>query len=227
MSHGEVAVTETATMITPIGQLELVARAGAICEIRLTETADHGGAGGPAAAGDHAVDGPVAPGDDATGGPAAGVLDEARRQLAEYFDGRRQTFDLPTAAAGTAFQRLVWRELAGVGYGCTATYAELARAIGRPRAARAVGAALARNPLPLVVPCHRVIGAGGDLRGFGLGGTAVKRRLLDAETARLADGYVKGVTGRSWSSPSTIVSVRSFQKQSRSSILGHSGMGRG
>ena len=189
MSLGKTAVTETATMVTPIGELELVARAGAICEIRLAEaTAGHGAARDAAAVGHDALAGPAA---DALAGPSADALDEARRQLTEYFDGRRRTFDLPTAAAGTAFQRLVWQELDSVGYGRTATYSELARAIGKPRAARAVGAALARNPLPLVVPCHRVIGAGGDLRGFGLGGLAVKRRLLDAETAQL-----RGTTSR-------------------------------
>ena len=94
------------------------------------------------------------------------MLDKTRRQLAEYFAGERREFDLPLGVEGTAFQRQVWGALAFVGYGETVTYAELARAVGRPGAARAVGAALASNPLPVVVPCHRVIGARGDLRGL-------------------------------------------------------------
>jgi len=174
MSLDTSAVVETARMTSPIGELELVARDGAISEIRLVE---------PAPPGDPAHEpSPAPPGASPSERTALdGVLTAARRQLAEYFAGRRRTFELPIAADGTPFQRRVWRELAEVGYGQTATYAELARAIGKPRAARAVGAALARNPVPVVVPCHRVIGATGDLRGFGLGGVSVKRSLLDAE----------------------------------------------
>ena len=112
------------------------------------------------------------------------MLDETRRQLAEYFAGERREFDLPLETGGTGFQRQVWAALAFVGYGETVTYAELARAMGRPGAARAVGAALARNPLPLVVPCHRVVGSRGDLRGFA-GGLACKRYLLEIEAASM------------------------------------------
>jgi len=177
MSLDTSAVVETARMSSPIGELELVARDGAICEIRLVEPAGRGG---------HAREPAPVRASVSRGEPAEldGVLAEARRQLAEYFAGRRRSFELPLATAGTPFQRRVWEALTEVGYGQTATYAELARAIGKPRAARAVGAALARNPVPVVVPCHRVIGAAGDLRGFGLGGVSVKRSLLDAEAAR-------------------------------------------
>lgn len=110
------------------------------------------------------------------------LLDAARRQLGEYFNGRRTTFDLPLAPQGTPFQQLVWHALATIGYGDTISYAELAIRVGRPRASRAVGAANGRNPLPIVLPCHRVIGADGSLTGFG-GGLPVKRFLLELEGA--------------------------------------------
>lgn len=109
-------------------------------------------------------------------------LDETARQLAEYFAGNRRRFDLPLAPQGTPFQRDVWQALAGIDYGRTESYAGLARRIGRPRASRAVGAANGRNPLPIVLPCHRVIGADGSLTGFG-GGLPVKRFLLELEGA--------------------------------------------
>jgi methylated-DNA-[protein]-cysteine S-methyltransferase len=108
------------------------------------------------------------------------VLDDARHQLDAYFAGERQTFDLPLDLQGTPFQRECWLALATIPYGETITYAEQARRLGRPGAFRAVGAANGRNPLPIVLPCHRVIGASGDLVGFG-GGLEVKRALLDLE----------------------------------------------
>lgn len=101
-------------------------------------------------------------------------------QFAEYFDGRRVVFDLPLRPRGTDFQRRVWDGLMHIGYGRTASYAELARHIERPRAVRAVGAANGANPLSIVVPCHRVIGADGSLTGYG-GGIAAKRWLLEHE----------------------------------------------
>jgi methylated-DNA-[protein]-cysteine S-methyltransferase len=110
------------------------------------------------------------------------LLDAARRQLGEYFEGWRTVFDLPLAPQGTPFQREVWQGLAGIPYGQTISYAELARRVGRPAASRAVGAANGRNPLPIVLPCHRVIGADGSLTGFG-GGLPVKRFLLALEGA--------------------------------------------
>lgn len=105
---------------------------------------------------------------------------EARRQLEAYFDGRLRDFDLPLAPAGTPFQLAVLEELRKIPYGTTTSYGEIARRIGRPTALRAVGAANGRNPLPLVIPCHRVVGAGGDLTGFG-GGLAAKEALLRHE----------------------------------------------
>ncbi len=108
------------------------------------------------------------------------VLDAAERQLGEYFEGRRREFDLPLAPAGTEFQRAVWFALSSIPCGDTTSYGELARRIGRPRAVRAVGAANGANPLPIVLPCHRVIGASGHLTGFG-GGLPAKVKLLAIE----------------------------------------------
>jgi methylated-DNA-[protein]-cysteine S-methyltransferase len=110
------------------------------------------------------------------------VLAAARRQLAEYFAGERREFELPLRPAGTEFQRSVWAALREIPYGETAGYGELARRLGRPSAARAVGLANGRNPLAIVVPCHRVIGAAGALTGYG-GGLERKRYLLELERA--------------------------------------------
>jgi len=104
------------------------------------------------------------------------------RQLGEYFRRERRTFDLPLAPRGTAFQLATWRALSTIPYGQTISYAELARRVGRPAAPRAVGAANGANPLPIVVPCHRVIGKDGSLTGFG-GGLDKKRALLELEGA--------------------------------------------
>ena len=111
---------------------------------------------------------------------AAGPFAAAAAQLQAYFAGRRHTFELPLAPAGTAFQHGVWRALHSIPYGETISYGELARRIGNPRASRAVGLANGANPLPIVVPCHRVIGANGALTGFG-GGLPIKRALLALE----------------------------------------------
>lgn len=108
------------------------------------------------------------------------VLRAARTQLDEYFAGRRQRFDLPLAASGTPFQESVWQALAAIPWGEVRSYRDIACAIGKPKAVRAVGAANGRNPLPIVVPCHRVIGADGSLTGFG-GGLPLKVQLLTLE----------------------------------------------
>ena len=113
-------------------------------------------------------------------------LAEARRQLQEYFDGHRTDFDLPLKLTGTEFQVSVLRALQEIPYGETVSYGEIARRIGRPRAVRAVGAANGRNPLPIVVPCHRVIGSTGDLTGFG-GGLDTKEALLRLEAEHTRD----------------------------------------
>lgn len=110
------------------------------------------------------------------------VLDAARMQLDEYFRGRRHSFALPLSPHGTPFQRRVWTTLATIPYGETISYAQLAARVDRPTASRAVGAANGRNPLPIVLPCHRVIGADGALTGFG-GGLPTKQFLLKLEGA--------------------------------------------
>ncbi len=110
------------------------------------------------------------------------LLAEALRQLEEYFTGRRWCFDLPLVLLGTPFQESVWRAVTEIPFGATWTYQQLAERIGRPEAVRAVGAALGANPIPIVVPCHRVIGARGALCGYA-GGLAVKEWLLAHERA--------------------------------------------
>ncbi|NCD20269.1 MAG: methylated-DNA--[protein]-cysteine S-methyltransferase [Actinobacteria bacterium] len=106
-------------------------------------------------------------------------------QLDEWFAGARTVFDLPTAVTGTPFQRRVWAALEAIPYGETATYGDLAAALGVPGAARAVGAAAGRNPLPVIVPCHRLVGSGGALTGYA-GGLAVKAALLELESRTVA-----------------------------------------
>lgn len=147
---------------SPVGPLGL-----AVDDLGLVRVRFHAGAGldwaGPdARAGRHAL------------------LERSACQLGEYFAGQRRDFELPLSPRGTPFQRVVWAELGRIPYGQTISYAQLARRIGKPAAMRAVGAANGRNPLPIVVPCHRVIGADGSLTGFG-GGLPAKRRLLQIE----------------------------------------------
>jgi methylated-DNA-[protein]-cysteine S-methyltransferase len=110
-------------------------------------------------------------------------LDSLKRKLQHYFDGQRVLFDEPLdLGEATAFQRRVWLAVRDIPYGETRSYGQIARQVGSPGAARAVGQAMAANPLPIVVPCHRVIGSDGDLRGFG-GGLDLKQRLLEMERA--------------------------------------------
>ncbi len=115
----------------------------------------------------------------------AEALRGPREQLLEYFAGERTTFDLPLAPTGTPFQRAVWNMLAQIPFGSTWSYSELATRAGSPKAVRAVGAANGRNPLPIVLPCHRVIGSDGSLTGFG-GGLPLKQFLLEHEGVRQA-----------------------------------------
>jgi methylated-DNA-[protein]-cysteine S-methyltransferase len=114
----------------------------------------------------------------------AGRTAEVRRQLDEYFAGQREEFDLRLAPRGTPFELSVWEELRRIPFGETRSYADIARALGKPAATRAVGRANGANPLPIVVPCHRVIGSNGSLTGFG-GGLDNKVRLLELEGRRL------------------------------------------
>ena len=148
----------TTTLETPVGPLRLVAS-----DVGLRSVSFRAEAPGP-----HAVDGD------------SPVLDEAARQLGEYFAGTRTAFTIPLDLRGTPFQLDAWRRLAEIPYGETVSYAEQARRVGRPRAVRAIGAANGSNPVPIVLPCHRVIGSDGSLTGFG-GGLDVKRALLDHE----------------------------------------------
>ena len=113
-----------------------------------------------------------------------GQLELAKQQLQEYFQGQRRQFRLPVAPAGTPFQQHVWQELQGIPLGTTLTYRELAQRLGMPGAARAVGHANGRNPLAIVIPCHRLIGSDGQLRGYA-GGIALKRCLLQHEGVQL------------------------------------------
>jgi methylated-DNA-[protein]-cysteine S-methyltransferase len=114
-------------------------------------------------------------------------LAEAARQIALYFEGKLTQFDLPLATSGTPFQQQVWEELKAIPYGATISYGELARRIGQPHASRAVGMANGRNPVGIIVPCHRVIGANGKLTGYG-GGLPRKEALLEFEAVVAARG---------------------------------------
>ena len=118
--------------------------------------------------------------------PAGKQLDAVCRQLDEYFAGRRKRFELTLAPRGTEFQRTVWQALQGIGYGQTSSYAELAAAIGRPKAVRAVGTANGANPIALIIPCHRVIGRDGSLTGY-TGGLQRKALLLRLEGAQFPE----------------------------------------
>jgi methylated-DNA-[protein]-cysteine S-methyltransferase len=149
---------------TPVGPLLLSAHDGAL-------TGLHFGTDGLAL-------------DDAARADDEPVLVRAREQLTAYFAGDRHEFDLPLAPAGTPFQLQVWAQLREIPYGTTISYGELARRVGDPHAARAVGLANGRNPIAIIVPCHRVVGASGALTGFG-GGLACKRALIDLEAATL------------------------------------------
>jgi methylated-DNA-[protein]-cysteine S-methyltransferase len=124
-------------------------------------------------------DAPQVP-DAALSANARALVDSLRRALDAYFAGERVVFDLPLAPAGTAFQLAVWSALCGIPHGETVSYGEIARRVGRPSAVRAVGAANGRNPISILIPCHRVIGANGTLTGYG-GGLARKQALLALE----------------------------------------------
>ncbi|SHE44990.1 methylated-DNA-[protein]-cysteine S-methyltransferase [Modicisalibacter ilicicola DSM 19980] len=110
------------------------------------------------------------------------LIEDCKHQLEEYFQGRRQAFDVPLAPQGTDFQQRVWRQLREIPYGETCSYATISRGIGNPRSHRAVGAANGRNPLSIIVPCHRVIGSDGQLTGYA-GGLERKQWLLRHEQA--------------------------------------------
>ena len=117
--------------------------------------------------------------------PQQPILIETERQLSEYFVGRRTAFDLPLEPSGSAFQKKVWRALTEIPFGQKRTYLDLANAVGSPKAYRAVGAANGKNPISIIVPCHRVVGANGALTGFA-GGLEAKAKLLALEAGAIA-----------------------------------------
>lgn len=145
------------TTNSPCGVVEVTASEKGITAIRFTES------------------------DDIAETPSA-MTSQACAQLQEYFAGKRTTFDLPLAASGTTFQQQVWQALLTIPYGKTCSYGDIARAIGNPKGVRAVGLANGKNPLAIVVPCHRVIGANGKLTGYA-GGLNRKQQLLALEGA--------------------------------------------
>lgn len=112
--------------------------------------------------------------------PSHDAFDDVKRQLDEYFEGKRQDFSIPLAPIGTPFQQSVWKALGTVAYSTTCSYGAIAKQLGKPTASRAVGAANGANPIPIIIPCHRVIGSSGKLTGFG-GGLATKAWLLAHE----------------------------------------------
>lgn len=158
--------TQATTLDSPLGPLVLEADDEALLAVRL-----------PGSTGPRRTSPPVTM---SRRRRPAGPLVTAVSQLEEYFDGRRRRFDLPTKLSGTDFQRQVWRSLRDIPYGSVVSYAELAAMVGRPGAFRAVGQANGANPLPIVLPCHRVVASGGRIGGYG-GGLAMKRRLLALE----------------------------------------------
>jgi methylated-DNA-[protein]-cysteine S-methyltransferase len=160
-------ITSHAVIDSPVGPLTLVGRGGVLTGVYF---AHHWYRPDPATFG---------PRNDA-------AFAEPARQLAEYFAGDRTTFDLPGHAEGDEFQHAVWRRIAAVPYGATTTYGDIARDLGDPSLARDVGAAVGRNPLSIVVACHRVVGKGGRLTGYA-GGVRRKQFLLDLERASCSD----------------------------------------
>ncbi|MGP4000261.1 methylated-DNA--[protein]-cysteine S-methyltransferase [Streptomyces sp. 8N706] len=147
---------------SPVGRLTLVATDGVLSGLYMTEQRHR-------------------PAEDTFGTPDAAPFTEAAQQVEAYFAGELTDFALPLHLEGTPFQRRVWSALRAIPYGATITYGQLAERLGNPSASRAVGLANGRNPIGIIVPCHRVVGAGGSLTGYG-GGLDRKRRLLDLES---------------------------------------------
>ncbi|MFF0079003.1 methylated-DNA--[protein]-cysteine S-methyltransferase [Streptomyces canus] len=146
---------------SPYGPLTLVADDGVLCGLYMTDQRHR-------------------PPEETFGEPDDGWCKEAQDQLTAYFEGELKEFNLEVSLHGTAFQRRVWEQLRRIPHGETRTYGELADALGNPKASRAVGLANGRNPIGIIVPCHRVVGADGSLTGYG-GGLERKQRLLDFE----------------------------------------------
>lgn len=172
-------LTHFSVIDSPVGPLLAVERAGRLVNLQFL--------GGDAGAAE-------ADREEADWVEAEAPFEELRTQLAEYFAGARREFDLAVEPEGTEFQMAVWSALRDIPYGRTATYGEIAEAIGRPTAVRAVGGANNANRIPIVIPCHRVIGADGSLTGFG-GGLEAKAHLLEVESRALASEEPEGVVG--------------------------------
>jgi methylated-DNA-[protein]-cysteine S-methyltransferase len=152
-----------AVVDSPFGPLTLVAHGDALCGLYMVQQRHRP--------------------DELTFGepdPGAGIFARVEAELKEYFAGQRHEFELPLTFVGTPFQQLVWAELRKIPYGTTTSYGELADRLGKPAASRAVGLANGKNPIGIIVPCHRVVGANGSLTGYG-GGLERKRYLLDFE----------------------------------------------
>jgi methylated-DNA-[protein]-cysteine S-methyltransferase len=177
VSGARCAATGARLLETPLGPIELRASRGALCGLYLPSRR-------------HPPP-PLAPGAWAPTGDDRLVLDEAARQLGAYFRGALTRFELPLVTAGTPFQEGVWRRLRDIPFAETWSYGALARALARPAASRAVGAANGRNPISIIVPCHRVIGSDGGLTGYG-GGEPAKRWLLDHELRTAAAASAGG-----------------------------------
>ena len=156
-------MTRYARFTTPLGTILATAEGGSLTSVNFVgaKYTPHAGA-------------------DWTEDPDGAPLKECARQLGEFFAGKRECFDLPLAPAGTQFQQRVWREIARVPFGGTITYAQLAARAGAPGSARAAGAATGRNPIAIVVPCHRIVGTDGRLTGYA-GGLERKMKLLEIE----------------------------------------------
>jgi O-6-methylguanine DNA methyltransferase len=172
METNEIA---SATVATPIGRLSVVASPRGLLRIAFPERASGSAALRNSVRAYERTSGP--------GQQARRQLAAALRQLREYFAGRRDAFDLPLDLAGTAHQQRVWQALQRIPFGRTLSYGQLAAQLGAPRGARAVGRACATNPVPVVVPCHRVVGGDGELHGYD-GGLWRKQRLLELERAK-------------------------------------------
>lgn len=154
-------MTKSASRITtPLGPMTLVEENGALIELRFGEA--------------------LRPDEPLRSTP---LLQKAEAELGEYFAGARKAFTVPLAPRGTAFQQAVWNALAAIPYGETRSYGAIAKQVGNPKAARAVGMANNRNPLPVIIPCHRVIGTNGGMVGYG-GGLPIKEALLALEKDR-------------------------------------------
>lgn len=168
-THRTAAAAQAATIVdSPVGPLYLAATDEGLTHLLFTKEMDR------------------KPTTVAGSGKAARILRETERQLSDYFARRRREFDVPLAPAGTEFQLATWEALQELSFGETVSYGELARRMGRPHAVRAVGTANGANPIAIIVPCHRVIGADGTLTGYG-GGLDTKRRLLVLEGVLLED----------------------------------------